>query len=79
MHPSFPPLNLPAADATLLKRGMAVQTRYFYADSVPGSRATVVRVRNTPKGSWVRCCYGKNLSNQSLLKWMPADALALCA
>lgn len=56
---------------------MVVQTRYFYADSVPGRQATVVRVRHTPKGAFVRCNYGKNLSGQSLLKWMCADALAL--
>lgn len=76
MHPSFPALPLPAVDVAELRRGSPVQTRYFFADSVPGNRATVVRVRYTPKGPWVRCNYGKNLSGQSLLKWMPADALA---
>ena len=73
----YPPLTLPAADASLLKRGTAVQTRYFFADSVPGSKATVVRVRPSRTGPMVRCNFGKNLSGQSLLKWMCADALAL--
>lgn len=73
----YPPLDLPAVEEGMLKRGVAVQTRYFYADSVPGNKAIVVRVRNTPKGAFVRCNYGKNLSGQSLLKWMPIDALAL--
>lgn len=75
-HPNFPPLPLPAVDATCLRKGSFVQTRYFFADSIPGRRAEVVRVRQTPKGPFVRCNYGKNLSGQSLLKWMPADALA---
>lgn len=69
-------LSLPPVDVALLRRGSPVQTRYFYADSLPGHKATVVRVRNTPKGIWVRCNYGKNQSSQSLLKWMPDDALA---
>ncbi len=76
-HTDYPPLNLPAVHAGVLSKGDKVQTRYFYADSLPGSKATVVRVRNTPKGSFVRCNYGKNQSGQSILKWMYADALAL--
>lgn len=76
MHPGFPPLELPPVAVALLRRGSLVQTRYFYADSLPGNRATVVRVVKTPRGIWVRCNYGKNQSGQSLLKWMPGDALA---
>jgi len=77
MHPSYPALNVSAVDASVLTRGANVITRYFYADSIPGNKAKVVRVHNTKNGYWVRCNYGKNLSGQSLLKWMPSDALAL--
>lgn len=73
----YPPLQLPAVNVTALTRGTCVQTRYFFADSVPGSKATVVRVRESKTGPWVRCNFGKNLSGQSLLKWMCADSLAL--
>lgn len=73
----FPPLDAPAVPAADLKRGLAVQTRYFYADSKPGNRAKVVRYWDTPKGVFVRCNYGKNLGGQSLLKTMPLDALAV--
>lgn len=76
-HALYPPLALPAVDAPSLKRGTRVQTRYFFADSVPGSEATVVRVKGSRAGPWVRCNFGKNLSGQSLLKWMCADSLAL--
>ena len=77
MQSSWKPLDLPAVEVERLKRGVVVQTRYFFADSVPGSKASVVRVRKDKHGNyWVRCNYGKNLSGQSLLKWMTADALA---
>jgi hypothetical protein len=72
----YPALDVPAVDAATLKRGLAVRTRYFYADSVPGNKATVVRFWDTPRGTFVRCNYGKNLSGKSLLKTMPLDALA---
>lgn len=78
MNALYPPLSLPVVDVASLRRGAAVQTRSFFADSVPGSKATVVRVRKDMHGnSWVRCNYGKNRSGQSILKWMCADALAL--
>jgi len=74
----FPPLNLPVASPVQLKRGTRVVTRYFYADSVPGNQATVVRTWQAPTGEWfVRVNCGKNLSRQSLLKTMCLDALAL--
>lgn len=76
MESGYVPLNLPAVDVATLRRGTAVQTRYFCANSVPGSKATVVRVMRTTNGFLVRCNYGKNLSGQPLLKWMLADALA---
>ncbi len=75
-HDCFPPLELPAIDQSLLVRGCQVQTRYFFADSLPGSKSTVVRTRNSPQGVWVRCNFGKNQGGHSLLKWMCADALA---
>ncbi|HCF3018822.1 TPA: hypothetical protein NIB55_006104 [Pseudomonas aeruginosa] len=77
MNPLYPPLNLPELDPALLKRRLQVQTRTFYADSLPGSKATVVRFWDTPKGVFVRLNYGKNLGGQSLLKTMPANVLAL--
>lgn len=73
----YPPLDLPTVAPTVLKRGLGVQVRYFYADSVPGNQAKVVRHWNTPHGIQVRCNFGKNLGGQSLLKTMPLDALAL--
>lgn len=77
MHDCFPSLDLPELDTSLLKKGLKVQTRIFYADSVPGNKATVVRYWNSPNGVWVRCNYGKNLSGKSILKTMPANVLAL--
>ncbi len=77
MTAPYPPLDAPTVPASELKRGLTVQTRYFYADSPPGNRAKVVRFWDTPKGIFVRCNYGKNLGGQSLLKTMPIDALAL--
>lgn len=78
MNTLYPPLSLPGVDVPTLRRGARVQTRTFFADSVPGSKATVVRVRKDRHGNdWVRCNYGRNLSGQSILKWMCADALAL--
>lgn len=76
-HDLYPPLDLPALDTTLLKRGLSVQTRHFYADSLPGKKATVVRHWQTHNGVWVRCNYGRNAGGQSLLKTMHASALAL--
>ena len=73
----YPDLQLPDLDVTLLRRGLAVKTRIFYADSLPGNKATVVRFWDSPKGVFVRCNYGKNLSGKSLLKTMPANVLAL--
>lgn len=73
----YPPINSPAVETSQLKRGLAVQTRYFYADSPPGNQAKVVRFWDSPKGVFVRCNYGKNLGGQSLLKTMPLDALCL--
>ena len=73
----YPSLKLPALQADQLRKGLDVQTRYFYADSLPGRRATVVRHWTTHNGTWVRCNYGRNLSGKSLLKTMPADTLAL--
>ena len=72
----------PALDRTSLMpdelvRGLEVQVRYFYADSLPGTKAKVVRYWDTPAGINVRCNFGKNLGGQSLLKTMPIDALAL--
>lgn len=77
MNSPFPSLNLPELDPALLKKGLEVQTRTFYADSKPGSRAKVVRYWDTPKGPFVRLNYGKNLGGQSLLKTMPCNVLAL--
>lgn len=76
-HSLYPPLKLPPVAPADLKRGVKVRTRYFYADSLPGSVATVVRSWPAPNGHWVRCNYGRNLGGKSLLKTMPADALAL--
>lgn len=73
----YPPLDLPELDTSLLKRGLQVQTRVFYADSLPGNKAKVVRFWDSPKGTFVRLNYGKNLGGQSLLKTMPANVLAL--
>jgi len=77
MNCLYPPLDLPELDTSLLKRNLKVQTRTFYADSLPGSKAAVVRFWDSPKGVFVRLNYGKNLSGQSLLKTMPANVLAL--
>jgi|TARA_A100001518_G_C1222020_1_gene66885 hypothetical protein len=77
MNSLYPPLNCPELDPTALKRGLEVQTRIFYADSLPGRKAKVVRFWETPKGWFVRLNYGKNLSGQSLLKTMPCNVLAL--
>ncbi len=77
MNPSYPPLDLPPLAGGVLRKKLAVQTRYFYGNSVPGNRAVVIRFWESPKGIWVRCNYGKNLSGQSLLKTMPIDALCL--
>lgn len=76
-HSIYPPLNSPAVLPETLKRGLQVQTRYFYADSAPGNKATVVRHWSTPAGIQVRCNFGKNLGGNSLLKTMPIDALSL--
>lgn len=73
----YPSLDLPELDTTILKRGLAVQTRVFFADSIPGRRAKVVRFWAAPNGVWVRCNYGKNAGGQSLLKTMPANVLPL--
>lgn len=73
----YPPLDLPALDSSVLKRGLAVRTRYFYADSAPGQQATVVRFWQTSSGVQVRCNYGKDLGGNSLLKTMPVDALSI--
>lgn len=76
MHSTFPPLDLPAVEPSALKRGLPVQTRYFYADSIPGNKAKVVRFWDSPRGIYVRCNFGKNLGGQSILKTMILDALA---
>jgi hypothetical protein len=73
----YPALSVPALDTTKLKRGLAVQTRVFYADSLPGNKAKVVRFWTAQNGTWVRCNYGKNAGGRSLLKTMPANVLAL--
>ncbi len=77
----YPSLDLPAItneQAVQLKRGTVVKTRVFYADSVPGSTATVVRHRKDRYGNvFLRCNFGKNLGGHSLLKWMHADAMCL--
>jgi len=73
----YPSLDLPSAPVSALKRGTCVQTRYFYADSLPGAKATVVRHWESKGHHWVRLNYGKNLGGQSILKTMPLDALAL--
>lgn len=75
----YPPLDLPPLDPLRSRRGSLVQTRYFYADSLPGRPATVVRSWTVHTGTWVRCNYGNNLSGKSILKTMPADALALAS
>ncbi|MDX2309836.1 MULTISPECIES: hypothetical protein [Pseudomonas] len=77
MIPLYPALDLPALDVACLRRGLAVQTRIFFADSIPGNKARVIRFWDTPKGVFVRCNYGKNQGGQSLLKTMPANVLAL--
>ncbi|EPV3031772.1 MULTISPECIES: hypothetical protein [Pseudomonas] len=77
MIPLYPALDLPALDVARLRRGLAVQTRIFFADSIPGNKAKVIRFWDTPKGVFVRCNYGKNQGGQSLLKTMPANVLAL--
>ncbi|EJQ7926953.1 hypothetical protein ABHI80_005588 [Pseudomonas aeruginosa] len=77
MIPLYPALDLPALDVARLRRGLAVQTWIFFADSIPGNKARVIRFWDTPKGVFVRCNYGKNQGGQSLLKTMPANVLAL--
>lgn len=77
MIPLYPALDLPALDVARLRRGLAVQTRIIFADSIPGNKAKVIRFWDTPKGVFVRCNYGKNQGGQSLLKTMPANVLAL--
>lgn len=78
MNVLYPPLKLPAVNAAGLIRGIRVQTRIFFADSLPGNKAIVVRVRKDKHGNdWVRCNYGKNVSGKSILKWMDANSLAL--
>ncbi|HFL2868575.1 TPA: hypothetical protein ACGWVL_002949 [Pseudomonas aeruginosa] len=77
MIPLSPALDLPALDVARLRRGLAVQTRIFFADSIPGNKARVIRFWDTPKGVFVRCNYGKNQGGQSLLKTMPANVLVL--
>lgn len=80
LNPSYPPLDKPPLAGGDLRKKLAVQTRYFYGNSVPGNRAVVIRYwEESPKGIWVRCNYGKNLSGQSLHKTMPIDALCLVA
>lgn len=60
------------------KRGQEVETIYQCLSSAAGSRSKVVKTRKDTNGStWVRCNFGKNQGGQSLLKWMPADALKL--
>ena len=76
-HGLYPPLDLPPVGPSQLRRGLKIQTRYFCADSAPASQATVVRHWTTRNGTWVRCSYGKTLNGKSILKTMPADALAL--
>lgn len=76
-HDLYPPLKTPELRLEDLKRGVKVKTRIFYADSLPGREAKVVRFWTTHNGTWVRCNYGKNLSGQSLLKTMPSDVLTL--
>ena len=76
-HDLYPPLKTPEVCLEDLKRGVKVKTRIFYADSLPGSEATVVRFWTVHNGIWVRCNYGKNLSGKSLLKTMPANVLTL--
>lgn len=76
-HSCYPNLAAPELDSALLTKGLRVQTRVFYADSIPGNKATVMRFWTTHNGTWVRCNYGKNQSGQSLLKTMPLNVLAL--
>lgn len=74
----YPPLNLPAVQPHQLKRGLEIQTRYFFADSIPGNKGKIVRAWQTAKGHWyVRVNFGKNQGGQSLLKTMVLDAMAL--
>lgn len=71
-------IDAPPLDPVALQRGMTVQTRIFWNNSVAGSRATVKKFRTTPKGDvLVHCCYGHNLSGKPLNKWMPCNVLAL--
>lgn len=79
-HPDFPALAAPELDPAQTKRGTRVCTRIFFADSVPGSAATVVRLWMAHNGTWVlRCNYGKNRSGKSILKTMHSSALTLAA
>lgn len=77
IHAIYPPLNAPPLDVDWVKRGTKVMTRYFFANSIPGNKATVVSVKRLKDRAIVRCNYGQNQSGQSLLKWMDADALTL--
>lgn len=77
MNPMYQKLDLPAVEKKALKRGLPVQTRYFYGHSVAGSQAKVVRVMETARGVFVRCNFGKNLGGENLINTLPLDALAL--
>lgn len=71
------PLDLPPITEGQIKRGLKVQTRYYYADSLPGNKATVVKYYKVNNRVYVLCNYGVNLSGQHLLQTMPLNALAL--
>lgn len=75
---TYPPLDLPAPKPEQLKRGTKVQTRYFYGNSVPGNKSKVIRTYQSSNGNWyVRVNCGKNLGNQSIIKTIYMNALAL--
>lgn len=59
----YAPLALPELDAIALRRGLQVQIRLFYAGSVPGSVAPVVRFWTAHNGTCVRCNYGRKLEH----------------
>lgn len=74
----YPPLSLPAVSPEQLNRGARVQTRYFYANSLPGNKSKVIRFWQTSNGGWlVRVNCGNNAGGQSILKTMCISALAL--
>ena len=80
MEENSPYADLPGAvplDPALLKKNLLVQTRIWWNCSVAGSKAKVVSFKETPKGTVVRCNYGKYGSGKTILKWMPCDALAI--